>query len=189
MQESTKLNILSLNVRGLRDQIKRRSIFSFLKDQKAEIFFLQEIYSEPSDETIWKNEWGGKIFFSHGTNHSRGVCILIRSTFQCQISDCYSNESGRIVLIAIILASQKLSLLNIYAPNNQTNQLDFMQELNNCIIDKTELTTLIVGGDWNCTLSRKDKLDGTAWAPTNYRNLVLTTMDMFDLIDIQRVSS
>ena len=54
MQESTKLNILSLNVRGLRDQIKRRSIFSFLKDQKAEIFFLQEIYSEPSDETIWK---------------------------------------------------------------------------------------------------------------------------------------
>ena len=62
-----------------------------------------------------------------------------------------------------------------------------MQELNNCIIDKTELTGLIVGGDWNCTLSRKEKLGGTAWAPTNYRNLVLTIMDMFDLIDIQRV--
>ena len=46
---------------------------------------------------------------------------------------------------------------------------------------------LIVGGDWNCTLSKKDKLGGTAWAPTVYRNLVLTTMDMFDLIDIQRV--
>ena len=127
------------------------------------------------------------IFFSHGTNHSRGAWILIRLTLHCQISDCYSNESGRIVLISIILASQKLSLLNIYASNNQTNQLDFMQELNNCINDKAELTALIVGGDWNCTLSRKDKLGETAWAPTNYRNLVLTTMDMFDLIDIQRV--
>ena len=42
-----------------------------------------------------------------------------------------------------------------------------MQELNNCLIDKTELTALIVGADWN-------------W------NLALTSMDMFHLIDIQR---
>ena len=61
-----------------------------------------------------------------------------------------------------------------------------MQELNNRLIDKTELTPLIVGGDWNCTLSKKDKLGGTAWAPTIYRNIVLTSMDMFDLMDIQR---
>ena len=61
-----------------------------------------------------------------------------------------------------------------------------MQELNNFIIDETELTALIVGGDWNCTLSKKDKLGGIAWALTVYRNLVLTTKDMFDLIDIQR---
>ena len=100
---------------------------------------------------------------------------------------CYSNKSGRIVLITITLGPQKLSLCNIYAPNNQTNQLEFLQELNNCIIDKTELTTLIVGGDCNCTLSKKDKIGGTAWVSTNYRNLLVTTMDMFDLIDIQRV--
>ena len=95
--------------------------------------------------------------------------------------------SGRIVLITITFGSQKLSLCNVYAPNNQTNQLEFMQELNNCIIDKTELSTLIVGGDWNCTLSEKDKIGGKVWVPTNYRNLLMTTMDMFDLIDIQRV--
>ena len=35
-------------------------------------------------------------------------------------------------------------------------------------------------------MSKKGKLGGTAWAPTIYRNLVLTSMDMFDLIDIQR---
>ena len=91
------------------------------------------------------------------------------------------------MLITITFGSQKLTLCNIYAPTNQTNQLEFMQEINNCIIDKTELTNLIVGGDWNCTLSKKDKIGGTVWAPTNYRNLLVTTMDMFDLIDIQRV--
>ena len=61
-----------------------------------------------------------------------------------------------------------------------------MQELNNCLIDRTELTALIVGGDRNCTLSKKDKLGRTAWAKTIYRNLILTSMDMFDLIDIQK---
>lgn len=37
-------------------------------------------------------------------------------------------------------------------PTNQTNQLEFMQELDNCIIDKTELTAFIVGIDWNLFL-------------------------------------
>ena len=34
-----------------------------------------------------------------------------------------------------------LSLCNIYAPNNQAEQPKFLQELNNCLIDKSELTT------------------------------------------------
>ena len=62
-----------------------------------------------------------------------------------------------------------------------------MQELNNCIIGKTELTSLIVGGDWNCTLSKKGKIGGALWKPSCYRNLILTTMEMFDLVDIQRM--
>ena len=128
MQTSVKLDILLLNVRGIRDQFKRRSIFSFLKDFKANIYFLQETYSDLKDENIWKNEWGGEIFFSHGTNHSKGVCILINPAIHCQVDYCYSNNSGRIVLITITLGSQKLTLCNIYAPTNQTNQLEFMQE-------------------------------------------------------------
>ena len=182
----SKFDVFSLNVWGIRDQIKRRSVFSFLKDQKAYIYFLQETYSEPNDEKVWKKEWGGEVFFSHGTKHSKGVCILINPTAQIQVNYSYSDNSGRIVLITISLSGHKLTLCNIYAPNNQANQLQFMQELNNCIIDKTELTSLVVGGDWNCTLSKKGKIGGTPWRPTLYSNLVSMTMEMFDLVDIQR---
>ena len=91
------------------------------------------------------------------------------------------------MLITISLSGHKLTLCNIYAPNNQANQLQFMQELNNCIIDKTELTSLIVGGDWNCTLSKKGKIGGAPWRPTIYSKLVSMTIEMFDLVDIQRV--
>ena len=72
----------------------------------------------------------------------------------------FSDKYGRIVLITIVINSLHLSLCNIYAPNNQNEQLEFLQELNNCLIDKSELTTLIVGGDWNCTLSKNDKIGG-----------------------------
>ena len=34
---------------------------------------------------------------------------------------------------------------------------------------------------------KKDKICGKVWVPTIYRNLLMTAMDLFDLIDIQRV--
>ena len=46
MSAKKNCKILSLNVRGIRDSIKRRGIFSYLKDQKASFYFLQETYSE-----------------------------------------------------------------------------------------------------------------------------------------------
>ena len=103
-----KFKVFYLNVRGIRDQTKRRSIFTFFKDQNANIYFLQETYSEPSDENIWKKEWGGELFFSHGTKHSKGVCILINPTMQLQVDCLYSNNSGRLVLITISLNGQKV---------------------------------------------------------------------------------
>lgn len=127
------------------------------------------------------------FFFSHGTNHSGGVCILLHPTMTFQMEYLFRNNTGRIVLITILLNSMKLSLCNIYAPNNQTYQLEFLQELNNCIMDKSELSSLIVGGDWNCALTNRDKMGGTTWKPTVYGNLILATTDAFDLIDIHRL--
>jgi len=104
-----------------------------------------------------------------------------------KIDYSFNDKARRIVLITCVLNSLKLSLVNIYAPNSQSEQLEFLQNLNNCLIDKSEIPTLIVGGDWNCTLSKTDKIGGTIWKPTNYQNLILTTMDAFDLVDIQRL--
>ena len=66
------VKVLSLNVRGLRNQIKRRAIFTYLKRQKADIYCLQETYSKKLDEKIWPAEWGGKVVFSHGNNTPEG---------------------------------------------------------------------------------------------------------------------
>ena len=97
---------------------------------------------------------------------------------QLQVECLYSNNLGRIVLITISLNGQKVTLCNIYAPSDQANQLQFLQELDNWVINKAELTSLIVGGDWNCTLTKKkDKMGGAPWKPTIYSNLIWTTME------------
>ena len=130
---------------------------------------------------------GGEVFFSHGTKHSKSVCILINPTRQIQVNYSYADNSGRIVLITICLSGHKLTLCNIYAPNNQANQLQFMQQLNNCIIDKTEHTSLIAGVDWNGTLSQKEKIGCAPWRPTICSNLVFTIREMFDLVYNEKV--
>ena len=53
MYTAVNLSVLSLNVHGIREQTKRGSIYSYLKDQRANVYFLQETYSEPADENTW----------------------------------------------------------------------------------------------------------------------------------------
>ena len=99
MSNKLTYDITSLNVRGLREQRKKGAFFSYLKAQKSKLYFLQETYSEVNDKIIWINEWGSKIFFSHGTKHSKVVCILINPLVQDKINYSFSDKSGRIGLL------------------------------------------------------------------------------------------
>ena len=45
----------------------------------------QETYSEVNDESVWKNEWEVQIALSHGSRHSKGVCILINPPVNSKI--------------------------------------------------------------------------------------------------------
>ena len=105
---------LSLNVRGLRNREKGRSIFAYLKNQKANVYFLQETFSNSRDEKVWAAEWGGQIFYSHGSDHSKGVCILIRlikpnSTLHTDVVELDTN--GRFIILR--LKAQGETSLNV----------------------------------------------------------------------------
>ena len=96
MLDPTACKFLSLNVRGLKNKKKRRSIFTYLKQQNCHFYFLQETYSEPKDEIVWRSEWGGEILYLHG------IWILISpqlNGFQTEYS-C-SDSEGRIIVANI----------------------------------------------------------------------------------------
>ncbi len=90
--------ICTFNCNGLRDDLKRKSIFHWLNHENYSIIFLQETHSINADEGKWKKEWGGDIYFGHGASDSRGVAILIKKNFPIHISDVYES-TDRILLL------------------------------------------------------------------------------------------
>ena len=84
MAAKLKFSILSLNVKGLRNNIKRNKIYHWIKENNGSnsIIFLQESHSDRKSEKLWKSQWNGEILFSHGTTHSCGVMTLIGSNVE-----------------------------------------------------------------------------------------------------------
>ena len=64
------LSILSLNVRGICDIVKRKALFLFCKGSDVDIILLQKIHSSELDAKFWINQWGNLIYLSHRSIHS-----------------------------------------------------------------------------------------------------------------------
>ena len=172
------IKILSLNVKGLRNPVKRRALFLYLKNQKADLYCLQETHSKKEDEIPWASEWGGKILFSHGTEHSKGTCIMQTPNSLFFLKSLLIDPNGRFVFAKINIGDDELFLTAVYAPCDPQQQSSFTQNL--C------MDIAIIVGDWNTTLQSVDKRGARPWQPTNYRNSVIAFMDELGLDDVYR---
>lgn len=94
------LKITSLNVRGIRDNTKRKAIFMLCRQQNSDLILLQDTHSVCSDVKIWKSQWGDQCFFNHASSQSAGVAILL-NTFQGDIIDTVISDDGRWIIIII----------------------------------------------------------------------------------------
>ena len=173
-------------MRGLRNVNKRRAIFSYLKAQKATIFCLQETYSSIEDEKVWPAEWGGKIFFSHGSSHSRGVCILLNPHSTFHLRRVEADSEGRFLIVKVIIDEECFFVTNRYAPTDYRDQDCLIRLLSEQLISNTDTSKVVISGDWNTTLNPIDKRGGQPWKATNYRNSLINLMEELNLIDIYR---
>lgn len=112
-----QLKVTSFNVRGLRNEIKRRKIFNFLHEHKFDVIMLQETHSTRDDCRFWEAEWGGKIFFSHGSSAAKGTAILIRKNLNVLINHEHADADGRVVAVSFVFEEIEFCCASIYAPN------------------------------------------------------------------------
>ena len=96
----TELSIASINVRGLRNNSKRREVFNWLRNKRQSIYFLQEAHCTCTEQNVdlWRSEWGYEALFSCGSGSSAGVAILFNDNFNLEILKTFSDPSGRFII-------------------------------------------------------------------------------------------
>jgi len=145
------LKVVSLNVRGLRDCTKRKSMFIFVRRTNANLIFLQETHSCDSDVKWWRSQWGDQILFCHGSHHSAGVAILLNK-FKGDVLESVSSKEGRWLLVVVKLDNSLFVLGNFYGHNSSAQAKNMSTEVIHSIsvlVGKYQGAFLILGGDFN----------------------------------------
>ena len=125
---SDNIEIISANVRGLRQQFKRIDLFNYFKKLKADIVCLQETHLIQKDLNTIRKEWNIEYFIAGNSTNSRGVAILINNTFEYTISSCLKDPEGRYIVLEISVANLfTFFIINIYGPNR--DEPDWYQTL------------------------------------------------------------
>ena len=60
----------------LSGELKRCQIFEWLKNNKYDICFLQELHCQDIFNDKWRQEWGNHAFFCGNSSNSTGIGIL-----------------------------------------------------------------------------------------------------------------
>ena len=184
------LNIMSFNVRGIRNKEKRIKIFNHIKEKmKDGITFLQETHSSGEVCKTLEKEWKGTCYFNSGSSNSRGVAILFPQNCEYQILRYENDNLGRLQLLSIVIENCKYLLVNVYNPNTEAEQVIFLQNMKDALNQFPEVDKhkLIIGGDFNFTYDLNlDALGGNPTLKLKSISEITKIKEQFDLCDIFR---
>ena len=152
-----QLHLITLNVQGLRDKLKRNRFYEWVKNQKANIILAQETHFSNEIIPYIRAEWQGEIIHSIGTSQSRGVSIFIHNSLQAEIIDTYIDLNGRFIIANVKINNSVFCITNIYAPNDKTNRNKLYKQIQSLVEEKS-LGYNIIGGDWNDVQNNEDRL-------------------------------
>lgn len=93
--EKTQIKVVSYNINGIHNPIKRWKVLSKLRKDKVQIAMLQESHLDDSEHAKL-NKMGFKsvYFSSHGSGRRRGVAILISSALHYEHIAEHKDKEG-----------------------------------------------------------------------------------------------
>jgi exonuclease III len=141
-------NLLTLNINGLNDHIKRTALIDWLKCMKADIVYLQETHaSSHSSIQGWFRNSGFYVASSFVSNKRCGTAILVWNIFS--ITQVKRDDDGRFLQVKVDIGGEKLRFVSLYAPNRNPARNAFFAS----VPDFVDLACpTFVCGDFNSVL-------------------------------------
>ena len=125
-----KLEIVSVNVRGLNTYEKRVKIYDWFTAIKVDIVLLHEKHYVEKNEVKYNSRWFGKSYHCYSdSTFSRGVSILLRKDLHVEVINTHRSIDGRKILLNLKIENNIVTIVNVYAPNIEQNRIDFFQEI------------------------------------------------------------
>ena len=180
-----KISIYSQNARGLNCTQKRRDVFQYIRQKNYNIICLQDVHLENKIESYVKNEWGYKFFLAGLTSNERGVMILVNNNFEHDIGRIVADPNGNFLILEITIKGKKITLVNIYGPNEDRPQFYSNLKQN---IEEFGNDRAIICGDWNLIID--PDLDCENYKHINnpkVRDVVKEFLEDFDYMDAYRL--
>ena len=144
--------MLALNCQRQGDSEKQKDVLNYLKCKQFDIYCLQDTHFTYDLEPYIESQWGHKSLFNSFISNSRGVAIILfNNTFEYKIHIMKSDKSGYFIILDITLNRKKITLINIYGPNND-NPSFFLNILKT--IEEFKNDEYIICGDFNLVLNQ-----------------------------------
>lgn len=183
MSGGLRIKISSWNCRGLQKLKKVKQVMTRMKSIHSDIMLLQETHLLSSEEAKIRRRWQGNIYSAPFTSQARGVMILVHKSIPFHVTKVVKDKNGRYIILQGTLLTEKINLINIYAPN-----IDDPKFFHNLFLTISSLAgSYIISGDFNCTLNPElDRSSGVDNSHTKSRQTIQHFMEELNLIDIWR---
>ena len=151
---------------------------------------MQETQSVDNLEKDWKLNWGGDIYFSHGTSNSTGCAIAFSENFSVVVNNQYKDIHGRFLILEVSINDKNFLLINLYNANTELDQLDVLDLLASKLdsLNFDPSCKPIFGGDFNLIFDTN--LDSSGGNPSLKKRSLAKLMKItqnLDATDIFRV--
>lgn len=178
-------NVVSYNVKGLYNPIKRQKIMDQLKNMHSDIVYLQETHLSDDEHKKLSKSWASQVFYSsYSSGHKRGVAILLHRSVQFCLDSVFKDKEGRYIIVNGTIDGVWVTMCNVYAPND--NKPQFIKNIFSVIIERAK-GLLLVGGDFNCSLSLLlDKNPPSSSPQTSMAKALKNVCEELEFLDIWR---
>lgn len=157
-----------------------------MRRTRADIVLLQEMHFRENNLPILKNRHYPMAFHSNYTeDKSRGVTILISARVPWSLIDSQTDKEGRFLFLKGQIGDRKVTLANLYAPNDRQDA--FLKRQIGRLMQFSK-GHLIVGGDLNMPMMlTEDTSSGTSSTSRDAHKRIGSILHSTQLVDTWRL--